>query len=223
MIQIAPSILSANFTCLADEIHRVTRGGAHSIHIDVMDGHFVPNITIGPLVVQSIKSVCEIPLDVHLMIENPDSYIKQFIHAGADRISVHVEACCHLHRLISNIRSAGVKAGVAINPATPLGSLSEVLPLLDYVLIMTVNPGFGGQVFIEESLDKIRRLANVIHTRELNTIISVDGGITLRNAPEVVKAGARVIVAGNAIFHSDDPETAVRQFITATDLGNISV
>ena len=216
MIQIAPSILSADFTNLGRDIDIVTKSGAHAIHVDVMDGHFVPNITIGPIVVNSIKNIARIPLDVHLMIENPDRYIHSFIKAGADRLSVHVEACPHLHRTISIIKSSGVKAGVALNPATPLGQLVEILPMVDFVLVMSVNPGFGGQLFIRESLDKIKRLYNVIRTRNLKAVIAVDGGINLKNAPELVKAGARILVAGSTVFKAQDPSKAVQTLIAST-------
>lgn len=213
MIEIAPSILSADFSQLGSQIETVTRGGAHAIHIDVMDGHFVPNITIGPVVVQSIKSMCRLPLDVHLMVEDPDRFINAFVKVGADRISVHVEAAVHLHRTLTMIRSTGVKTGVAINPATPLGNLAEILHLVDFVLVMAVNPGFGGQEFIPESIDKISRLHNVIRSRSLRAIISVDGGVNRANINDLVKAGARILIAGNSIFKTPDPALAVEDLV----------
>ncbi|MBN1354754.1 ribulose-phosphate 3-epimerase [bacterium] len=216
MVQIAPSILSANFSDLRSEIDLVTRAGAHALHIDVMDGHFVPNITIGPPVVASIKQVTRLPLDVHLMINDPDKFIPAFIKAGADRLSVHIENGIHIHRTISSIKSAGVKAGVAVNPGTPPGTLYEILPILDFILVMSVNPGFGGQKFIESSIDKIRRLNQVITTRKLKTIISVDGGVDVENTPMLVQAGARLLVAGNAIFGAPDPFQAVKKLIEAS-------
>jgi ribulose-phosphate 3-epimerase len=219
MIQIMPSILSADFSKLGKEIEVVERGGAHAIHIDVMDGHFVPNITVGPLVVMSLKSITRLPLDVHLMISDPDKFIASFVKAGADRISVHVEACTHLHRTLMLIRSMGVKCGVAINPATPLGHLAEVLSMVDFVLMMSVNPGFSGQTFINESIDKISRLHHVINSRSLKAVISVDGGVSASNAGDLVKAGARLLVAGASVFGRPDPAAAVQELIAATKLG----
>jgi len=216
MIQIAPSILSADFVNLARDIDIVTRAGAHALHIDIMDGHFVPNITIGPPVVKAIKKSTQLPLDVHLMIEKPDRFIPDFIKAGADLLSVHIEACPHIHRTLTSIRNAGVKAGVALNPGTPLGSISEILHLVHYVLIMSVNPGFGGQSFIPDSIDKISRLANVLRSRGFNAIISVDGGVCEANAHDLVVAGARLLVAGSAIFDTPNPAEAVQRLCAAT-------
>ncbi len=215
MVQIAPSLLSADFSNLSADIEKVTRGGAHALHVDVMDGHFVPNITIGPVVVQSVKNATQLPLDVHLMIENADRFIPQFIRAGADWITVHAENCNHLHRTITMIKTAGVKAGVALNPATPVGQISEILHKIDLVLIMSVNPGFGGQDFIPESLDKIRRISNVILSRGLKVLVSVDGGVTLENTPQLVRAGARILIAGSSVFGRANPEKAVRNLIEA--------
>jgi ribulose-phosphate 3-epimerase len=221
VIQIAPSILSADFSKLGKDIEMITKAGAHAIHVDVMDGHFVPNITIGPPVIQSLKAVARLPLDVHLMISEPDRLLHSFIKAGADRLSVHVEACIHLHRTLSSIRSSGVKAGVAINPGTPLGNVAEILPMVDFVLVMSVNPGFGGQSFIPESIDKIARLYHVIKSRSLKAIIAVDGGVTAENAGELVRAGARVLIAGAAIFGAQDPISAVQQIIAASKITTV--
>jgi ribulose-phosphate 3-epimerase len=218
MIQIAPSILSADFSKLGKEIEVVAKGGAHAIHIDVMDGHFVPNITIGPQVVQALKSVSRLPLDVHLMVEDPDKLLPSFVKAGADRISVHVEASVHLHRTLSLIRSSGVKTGIAVNPATPLGSVAEVLHMVDFVLVMSVNPGFGGQAFIPESFDKISRLYHVIKSRNLKAIIAVDGGVSVANTAELVRAGARILIAGASVFGAADPIQAVQQLISASKI-----
>jgi ribulose-phosphate 3-epimerase len=211
MIQIAPSILSADFSKLGDEIKAAERGGAGLIHVDVMDGHFVPNITIGPLVVKAARRATELPLDCHLMITDPDLFIDDFAHAGASMISVHVEAVVHLHRTLMAIRELGCRPGVVLNPATPLVSIEEALPFVDYVLVMSVNPGFGGQSFIGSSLDKVRRLRSMIDSRGLNVHIEIDGGIDLNNIGEVVRHGAEWIVAGSAIFGKGDPETATRE------------
>lgn len=210
MIQIAPSILSADFTRLGDEIKAAERGGAGLIHVDVMDGHFVPNITIGPLVVKAARRATDLPLDCHLMITDPDLYIDDFARAGANLISVHVEAVVHLHRTLVAIRELGCRPGVVLNPTTPLSSIEEALSFIDYVLIMSVNPGFGGQSFISTSLDKISRLRGMIDSRGLNVEIEVDGGIDLSNVAEVVRRGARWIVAGSAIFGKEDPAEATR-------------
>ncbi len=204
MIKISPSILSADFSRLAEDVQAVDRAGADYIHIDVMDGHFVPNITIGPLVVDALRKVTEKPLDVHLMIENPDLYIPDFARAGADIITVHQEAVPHLHRTVQLIRSLGKKAGVSLNPATPVETLDVILDELDLVLIMSVNPGFGGQSFIPSALDKIRVLRQRITNRGLATELEVDGGVKIDNIREVVAAGADVLVAGSAIFNTDD-------------------
>ena len=218
MIQILPSILSADFNNLGREIETVARAGAHGIHVDVMDGHFVPNITIGPPVIQCLKSATRLPLDVHLMISDADRYIPNFIKSGADRLSVHVEACTHLHSTLVKIKSAGVKCGVALNPATPLGQIVEILHLVDFILIMSVNPGFSGQAFIPEAIDKISRLYNVIQSRNLKAIISVDGGVSIENASTLVKAGARMLVAGNAVFGADDPGKALKELAAAAKI-----
>lgn len=210
MLRIAPSILSADFSQLATEIADVERGGADWIHIDVMDGHFVPNITIGSLVVKSVRPHTKLPLDVHLMVHEPDRFIEDFVKAGADRISVHVEACLHLHRTIQLIRSLGVKPGVVLNPATPLSALDHILDDVELVLIMTVNPGFGGQPFIESMLPKIRQLREeLIRTNREHIDIQVDGGINEKTAPLVIEAGANVLVAGNAIFGQKDRAQAI--------------
>jgi ribulose-phosphate 3-epimerase len=210
MIEIAPSILSADFTRLGEEIKAAERGGAGLIHMDVMDGHFVPNITIGPLVVKAARRATDLPLDCHLMIEDPDRYIDDFARAGATMISVHVEAVAHLHRTVTAIRELGCRPGVVINPATPVVALEEILPAVDYVLVMSVNPGFGGQSFISGALDKISRLRGMIDSRGLNVHIEVDGGIDQRNVSDVVRRGAEWIVAGTAVFGQGDPEEATR-------------
>lgn len=215
-IDIAPSILSADFARLNDEIAAVTRGGATILHVDVMDGHFVPNITIGLPVVKSIAGTTQLAIDAHLMISEPGRYADQFVRAGATMVSVHVEADAHLHRTLNSIRMAGGSPGVAINPATPVGALEEVLEFVDYVLIMSVNPGFGGQKFISSSLAKVRRLRRMIQERGLNVRIEIDGGIDLSNINEVVAAGAEIIVAGSAIFGTPDPQAAVREMREAT-------
>lgn len=215
-IEIAPSILSADFSRLAQEIEAVERGGAGVLHVDVMDGHFVPNITIGLPVVKSIAGTTRLPIDAHLMISEPGRYAEQFVAAGARMVSVHVEADAHLHRTLTGIKSAGAQAGVAINPATSLDSLEEALPFADYVLIMSVNPGFGGQRFISTALDKVRRLRRMIDERGLNVRIEIDGGIDLNNIAEVVAAGAEILVAGTAIFGAADPQEATRLLREAT-------
>ena len=204
MIKLAPSILSADFSRLGEDIQAVDRAGADYIHVDVMDGHFVPNITIGPLVVAALRKVTDKPLDVHLMIENPDLYIPEFARAGADIITVHQEAVPHLHRTVQLIKSLGKKAGVSLNPATPVETLDVILDELDLVLVMSVNPGFGGQAFIPSALDKIRALRQRIAQRGLATELEVDGGVKLDNIGEVVAAGADVLVAGSAVFNTDD-------------------
>lgn len=216
MIEIAPSILSADFTRLGEEIATVERGGASIVHVDVMDGHFVPNITIGLPVVRSLKRATQLPLDTHLMITEPGIYAEQFAAAGAAMVSVHVEADPHLNRTLTAIRQQGAQAGVAINPATPLVALEEALAFADYVLLMSVNPGFGGQKFIPTSLDKVRRLRRMIDERGLQTRIEIDGGIDRHNIAEVAAAGAEIIVAGSAIFNESDPAQAVRNLREAT-------
>ena len=199
---IAPSILSADFTRLSDELTLVEKAGADWIHIDVMDGQFVPNITYGPIIVEACKRACNLVMDVHLMIETPDLIIPEFARAGADYISVHQEACSHLHRSLQLIKSFGVKAGVALNPATPLSSIEWVIDQLDFVLIMSVNPGFGGQKFIESSVLKIKALSNMLKEKNSNAIIQVDGGINNNTIKEVSNAGATSFVAGSAIFNT---------------------
>lgn len=201
---IAPSILSADFTQLGNEIRAVEKAGADWIHVDVMDGHFVPNITMGPLVVEAVRRSTTLPVDVHLMIANPDAYIESFAKAGADIITVQVETCPHLHRSIHLIKEKGAKAGAVLNPATPLSALEWMLGDLDVVLIMSVNPGFGGQKFIASSLEKIRRLRALINDRGLNTLIEIDGGVNSSTVADVVRAGADVLVAGSAVFGSRD-------------------
>jgi len=200
-IKIAPSILSADFSCLGQQVREVVKAGADYIHVDVMDGHFVPNISIGIPVVESLRKVTRIPLDVHLMIEKPELYIEKFARAGADIITVHVEASTHLDSTIKAIRKLGKKAGVSLNPATPLSAIDEILGSVDLVLVMTVNPGFGGQEFIASVVDKIARLKQIIYNRKIKAELEVDGGITAKTAPIVVNAGANVLVAGSAIFN----------------------
>jgi ribulose-phosphate 3-epimerase len=215
LIELAPSILSADFSRLREEVCAVVEGGASVIHADVMDGHFVPNITIGPPVVASLRKAVDVVLDVHLMIENPDRYIPAFADAGADWISVHQEASVHLHRTLELIRSRGAQAGVALNPATPIETLSEVLDMLDFVVVMSVNPGFGGQKFIPSSVGKIGRLAALRNQRSAAFRIQVDGGIGLETVSGVVRAGAEILVAGNAVFGKGDPKSSAQQLLKA--------
>ncbi len=206
---IAPSILSADFARLGEHIRMVEEGGADILHVDVMDGHFVPNITLGPPVVRSIRKITELPLDCHLMIEEPERFIDDFAAAGAKMISVHPEASIHLNRTVAAIRHAGASPGVVLNPATPIGVLDEILYDVDYVLVMSVNPGFGGQKFIERSLDKVRRLREMIRNRGLSVRIEIDGGVGIENAGDIVSAGAEMLVAGSSVFGDPDPKGAV--------------
>ena len=211
MVQIAPSILAADFANLGGAIRLVESAGAEVIHVDVMDGHFVPNITMGPPVVASIRKVTSLPLDVHLMIEDPDAYIQPFVDAGADWISVHVETCPHLDRTLQLIRSLGAKPGVVLNPATSLSTLDEVLRIVDHVLVMTVNPGFGCQRFLPYTLEKVQRLRKVIQHKGLSAKIEVDGGVSLENVPDLVKSGAQILVVGSQIFGDPDAAAAVKK------------
>lgn len=212
-LEIAPSILSADFTRLAEAIEAIREGGATVLHVDVMDGHFVPNITIGLPVVRSLRAATDMTIDTHLMISEPGRYAAEFVKAGADMVSVHVEADVHLQRTLVAIRDAGAKAGIAINPATPLVALEEALPYADFVLLMSVNPGFGGQSFVPTSLDKLRRLRRMIEERGLDTRIEIDGGIGPENIAEICEAGAEIVVAGSAVFGEGRPTEAVRELI----------
>lgn len=204
MTRIAPSILSADFTRLGEEIRAAEAAGADMLHLDVMDGHFVPNITIGPFIVEAIRKTTDLPLDVHLMIEDPDRYLKDFVSAGAAYLTVHVEASVHLHRTVQWIKESGVRAGVSLNPATPVWSLEPILPDLDLVLVMSVNPGFGGQGFIPQCMEKIRTMRRIIGERGLTALIEVDGGVKPDNAREIKDAGADILVMGSAFFNSGD-------------------
>ncbi|HMV51513.1 MAG TPA: ribulose-phosphate 3-epimerase [Blastocatellia bacterium] len=219
MVEIAPSILSADFTRLGEQVAAVESGGASYIHFDVMDGHFVPNLTIGPFIVEWVRKATNLPIDAHLMIENPDNFIGAFAKAGAGMISIHPEATYHVHRTISYIRQSGCKAGVVLNPATPLAMIEEVITDVDYVLLMSVNPGFGGQKFISSSLDKLRRLRALIQSSGSQARIEIDGGIGVENAAAVVSAGAEILVAGSAVFGKPDPGEAVRQLLNAASAG----
>jgi ribulose-phosphate 3-epimerase len=220
-VLIAPSILSADFAALGIAIAAAERGGADLIHVDVMDGHFVPNITIGPPVVKSIHRVARVPLDVHLMIEQPDRYLDAFAEAGASMMSVHVEVLPHLHRTIHAIKALGAKAGVVLNPSTPIVALEEIAADVDYVLVMSVNPGFGGQTFIPRSESKVREVRALLDRAGNGAAVEIDGGIDRHNVARVVAAGARIIVAGSAIFHSPDPERATRE-LKAAALGAVT-
>jgi ribulose-phosphate 3-epimerase len=213
LIELAPSILSADFAHLAEQIQAVAEGGATVLHVDVMDGHFVPNITIGPPVVASVRKVTNLPLDVHLMIENPDQYIPAFVDAGADWISVHQEACVHLHRTLELIRSHGANPGVVINPATPVQMLEEVLDMVHHVLVMSVNPGFGGQKFIPASLDKVRKLVLMRTAQNASFRIEIDGGMAAGTIADAVRAGVEVLVAGNAVFGSGNPRENTQRLL----------
>ncbi len=215
MVKIAPSILSADFSRLGEEVKAVEEAGADWIHVDVMDGKFVPNITVGPLVVESLRKVTKLPLDVHLMIENADQYIEDFANAGADIISVHAEACPHLHRTIQSIKENGAKAGVVLNPATTLFALDEIIEQVDMVLLMSVNPGFGGQTFIGSVLSKIELLRNTLNKSGVELDVEVDGGVKPDNAATIKQAGANVLVAGSAIFGSDDYKKAIEDLRNA--------
>ena len=218
MIEIAPSILYADFTCLGEQIKIVERAGASLLHVDVMDGRFVPNITVGLPVVKAISRATRLPIDAHLMIVEPGRYATQFVEAGAKMVSIHIEADPHAHRTLSAIRAAGAQAGIAFNPATPLSALEEAIKFADYALLMSVNPGFGGQEFIPESLDKVRRLRKMIDERGLRTRIEIDGGVDADNIADITSAGAEIIVAGSAIFGAGDPGVAVRKLREATVL-----
>jgi ribulose-phosphate 3-epimerase len=216
MVEIAPSILSADFTRLGEEIAAAERGGATIVHVDVMDGHFVPNITVGLPVVRALARATKLPLDTHLMISEPGVYAEQFAEAGARMVSVHVEIDPHIHRTLSGIKKRGAQAGVVINPATPLSALDEALQFADYVLVMSVNPGFGGQQFIPTSIEKVRRLKRMIDERGLSVRIEIDGGIDRHNIAEVAAAGAEIMVAGTAVFGGGDPARAVRELLSAS-------
>ncbi|HXP17846.1 MAG TPA: ribulose-phosphate 3-epimerase [Terriglobales bacterium] len=213
MIELAPSILSADFAHLADQVRSAAEGGGTVVHVDVMDGHFVPNLTLGPPLVKSLRQATDLPLDCHLMIDNPDQFIPEFSAAGANWISVHQEICVHLNRTLHLIKSHGCLAGVVINPATPVDTLSEVLDVTDYILVMSVNPGFGGQKFIPATVNKIRRLADLKAQRGLGYRIEVDGGIDLNTIPDVVRAGAEILVAGNAVFGKGDPKVNAEKLL----------
>ena len=209
--KIAPSILSADFSRLAEEIHAVEDAGADLIHVDVMDGHFVPNLTVGPPIVSAIRKVTQLPLDVHLMITNPDDYIEEFIKAGSDYLTVHVETCPHLHRTIQSIKEKGIKAGVTLNPATSLASVLPILPFVDLILIMSVNPGFGGQSFIPPVMEKIGEARRMIDDLKLPIELEVDGGIKIENVKDISNAGADIFVAGSAIFHSKNYKETLKK------------
>ena len=224
MIELAPSILSADFAHLADQVQAAVSGGGTVVHVDVMDGHFVPNITLGPPIVRSLRKATSAPLDCHLMIENPDQYIPDFADAGANWISVHQEACRHLNRTLHLIKSHGLKAGVVINPATPVETLSEVLDVVDYVLVMSVNPGFGAQKFIPGTLYKVRKLVELRRAGRLDFRIEIDGGVGLDTIPEIVQAGVEILVAGNAVFGNGDPTVNAGKLLkAATDASLVKV
>jgi ribulose-phosphate 3-epimerase len=217
MVEIAPSILSADFRRLGEQIAEVEQAGASYIHVDVMDGHFTPNLTVGPFIVEWVRKATKLPIDAHLMIENPDNFIGAFARAGANMISVHPEATYHLDRTLNHIRQAGCQAGVVLNPATPLAMIEEVVAEVDYVLLMSVNPGFGGQKFIPSSLDKLRRLRNLIRMKSSPARIEIDGGVGLNNVAEVVAAGAEILVAGSAVFGAENPAGALKELLRAAE------
>lgn len=210
-VTIAPSILSADFMNLERQLKLVEEGGADWVHLDVMDGHFVPNITFGPMIVKAIRALTRLPLDAHLMIEQPDRYLEDFKNAGVDRLTVHVETCPHLHRTVQRIRELGMKPGVTLNPSTPASSLQEIIPFVDLVLVMTVNPGFGGQKFIRSMLPKIRELSNLIGKLNPRAYLQVDGGVDESNCAELVNSGVNVFVAGNSIFSGNNIPSALRR------------
>ena len=217
MVEIAPSILSADFRRLGEQIATVEQAGASYIHVDVMDGHFTPNLTVGPFIVEWVRKSTKLPIDAHLMIENPDNFIGAFARAGANMISVHPEATYHLDRTLNHIRQAGCQAGVVLNPATPLAMIEEVVAEVDYVLLMSVNPGFGGQKFIPSSLDKLRRLRNLIRMKSSPARIEIDGGVGPNNVAEVVAAGAEILVAGSAVFGAENPAEALKELLRAAE------
>jgi ribulose-phosphate 3-epimerase len=219
MVEIAPSILSADFRRLGEQIAAVEQAGASIIHVDVMDGHFAPNLTVGPFIVEWVRKTTKLPIDAHLMIENPDNFIDAFARAGANMISVHPEATYHLDRTLNHIRQAGCQAGVVLNPATPLAMIEEVVAEVDYVLLMSVNPGFGGQKFIPSSLDKLRRLRNLIRMKSSPARIEIDGGVGPNNVAEVVAAGAEILVAGSAVFGAENPAEALKELLRAAESG----
>jgi ribulose-phosphate 3-epimerase len=219
MVEIAPSILSADFRRLGEQIAAVEQAGASIIHVDVMDGHFAPNLTVGPFIVEWVRKTTKLPIDAHLMIENPDNFIGAFARAGANMISVHPEATYHLDRTLNHIRQAGCQAGVVLNPATPLAMIEEVIADVDYVLLMSVNPGFSGQKFIPSSLDKLRRLRDLIRMKFSPARIEIDGGVGLGNAAEVVAAGAEILVAGSAVFGAENPAEALKELLRAAESG----
>jgi ribulose-phosphate 3-epimerase len=216
-VQVAPSILAANFARLGAEVAAVERGGADYVHVDVMDGHFVPNLTVGPAVVSSLKAATRLPIDVHLMVEQPDRFVEAFVEAGAAMVSVHVEVSPHLDRTLSLIKGLGARAGVVLNPATPVGTLEEVADRVDYVLVMSVNPGFGGQAFLPSSASKVRRIRTLLDEAGNRAPVEIDGGIDLDTVEQVVRAGAEILVAGSAIFRTPDPAAATRALREAAD------
>jgi ribulose-phosphate 3-epimerase len=222
-VQIAPSILSADFARLAEEIARVEAGGAELLHVDVMDGHFVPNLTLGPPIVECIRKVTRLPLDVHLMITNADTYIPAFAQAGADYLTVHVEACPHLHRTVQSIKECRVKAGVTLNPATPLSALEEILGDVDLLLVMSVNPGFGGQQFIPSTLDKIARARRLLDRLGSRALLEVDGGVKVENAADIIQAGADILVSGSGIFDTTDYAITIKAMRQAAQAARKSV